>query len=61
MLEDELSSNQCNEMPENPFSLMREVTLVGMLCSAQLIIQAGLALSNAALYIIGDSFEITSL
>lgn len=59
-LEDELSSHQCNEMPEKPMPLMWEAAFVGILCSAQLMTQAGLAQSIAPLRIIGDSFKTTN-
>ncbi|QLG70987.1 hypothetical protein HG535_0B00240 [Zygotorulaspora mrakii] len=46
------------EAPEG--SLIREATFVGVLCSAQLMTQAGLAQSIAPLHYIGESFGISN-
>ena len=41
-------------------SLVREILVVGTLCTAQLMTQAGLALAVAPLHIIGSSFDVSS-
>ncbi|EEU43663.1 uncharacterized protein NECHADRAFT_45222 [Fusarium vanettenii 77-13-4] len=43
---------------EPPHSLLGEITFIAIVCSAQLMTQAGLALSVVPMHIIGDSFGI---
>lgn len=44
---------------EKPQSLPREIAFVSIICTAQLMTQAGLGMSIAPLHIIGDTFGTT--
>lgn len=53
---DEVFSHQLKTQDKKPESLLWEAAFVGVLCSAQLMTQAGLGQSIAPLHIIGNSF-----
>ncbi|KAJ5624007.1 Major facilitator superfamily domain general substrate transporter [Penicillium lagena] len=45
---------------ERPHNLMREFIFIGVVCAAQFMTQAGLAIAIVPLHIIGDSFKVTN-
>ena len=48
------------EAPKPPFSLLHEILFVAIVCSAQLLTQAGFAQAIVPLHITGDSFGTTN-
>ncbi|KAL4778699.1 MFS general substrate transporter [Aspergillus varians] len=52
-----MSSLSAMEMPKN---LLHECIFIGVVCAAQFMTQAGLALAIVPLHIIGDSFQVTN-
>ena len=51
---------QKDDPPSLPFSFLHEIVLVMLLCSSQLLTQAGLGNTVALLHIIGDSLAARS-
>lgn len=52
--------NDAESLTEQVRTIPQEIFFITLICSAQLMTQAGLALSITPLHIIGDSFHITS-
>lgn len=48
------------EIPKRPFALPREILFVAIICSAQLLTQAGFAQAIAPLHITGETFGTTN-